>query len=51
MRWYSEKLGFRVVDRKGHWISVAPKGNKTVLHLCESKRPDWVDLSYVRTVK
>src|SRR5208283_5416404 len=38
MKWYHDKLGFRVVDKSGHWITVAPKGGKTVLHLCESKR-------------
>jgi len=40
MRWYKEKLGFRVVDHEGHWITVVPRGGKTVLHLCESKRAE-----------
>jgi predicted enzyme related to lactoylglutathione lyase len=38
MRWYNEKLGFRIVDREGHWITVMPKGSKTLLHLCEASK-------------
>ena len=34
-QWYQEKLGFEVRDSKGHWIAVAPKGAKLVIHLCE----------------
>jgi predicted enzyme related to lactoylglutathione lyase len=33
--WYKEKLGFEIVEDSGHWITVAPKGSETVLHLCE----------------
>ncbi|HLI45603.1 MAG TPA: VOC family protein [Geobacterales bacterium] len=33
--WYKEKLGFEVVEKMGHWITVAPKGSGTVLHLCQ----------------
>jgi lactoylglutathione lyase len=33
--WYKEKLGFEIVESSGHWITVAPKGSETVLHLCE----------------
>jgi catechol 2,3-dioxygenase-like lactoylglutathione lyase family enzyme len=33
--WYREKLGFEVREQEGHWITVAPKGAETVLHLCE----------------
>ncbi len=36
-QWYEEKLGFEVHDKEGHWITVAPKKSKQVLHLCESK--------------
>lgn len=38
LRWYTQTLGFRTVDKEGHWITVVPRGGKTVLHLCESKR-------------
>ena len=36
-KWYSEKLGFKTVSSEGHWITVAPEGSQTVLHLCEAK--------------
>ncbi len=35
--WYKKTLGFEVRDNEGHWITVAPKKSKNVLHLCESK--------------
>lgn len=34
-KWYKEKLGFEIRDQEGHWITVAPKGSKLVIHLCE----------------
>ena len=34
-KWYQEKLGFEIREHEGHWITVAPKGAVTVLHLCE----------------
>ena len=33
--WYRDKLGFEIRDREGHWITVAPKGERLLLHLCE----------------
>ena len=36
-KWYQEKLGFKVRADEGHWVTVAPKGERTVLHLCERK--------------
>jgi catechol 2,3-dioxygenase-like lactoylglutathione lyase family enzyme len=36
--WYTKKLGFKLVENYDHWITVAPKGSKTLLHLCESDR-------------
>ncbi len=33
--WYKEKLGFEIRDSMDHWITVAPKGSKLVIHLCE----------------
>jgi lactoylglutathione lyase len=35
LKWYTEVLGLDAKSTKGHWITVAPKGSKTVLHLCE----------------
>lgn len=34
-QWFKDKLGFEVRTSKGHWITVAPKGSKVVIHLCE----------------
>lgn len=36
-QWYEKMLGFEVRDEEGHWITVAPKKSKQVLHLCQSK--------------
>jgi lactoylglutathione lyase len=33
-KWYSEKLGFEA-NVQGHWVTVKPKGSRTVIHLCE----------------
>jgi len=34
--WYKEKLGMEIRDKEGHWVTVAPKGSKVLLHLCET---------------
>jgi catechol 2,3-dioxygenase-like lactoylglutathione lyase family enzyme len=34
-QWFKEKLGFEIRDQDGHWITVAPKGSKLIIHLCE----------------
>ena len=34
-QWFKDKLGFEVRSQEGHWITVAPKGADTVIHLCE----------------
>jgi catechol 2,3-dioxygenase-like lactoylglutathione lyase family enzyme len=39
-RWYKEKLGFKVYENKEHWITVAPKGSKFTLHLCQANK-EW----------
>ncbi|HUC39100.1 MAG TPA: VOC family protein [Candidatus Acidoferrum sp.] len=39
-KWYTSKLGFKVVESMGHWITVAPKSAKkgaSLIHLCEGK--------------
>jgi len=36
-KWYEEKLGFEVRGSEGHWITVAPKGCETVIHLCKTE--------------
>ncbi len=40
LKWYTEVLGLEPRSVEGHWITVAPKGSKTVLHLCESDEPE-----------
>lgn len=37
LKWYTEVLGLEARDTQGHWITVAPKGSATVLHLCEGE--------------
>jgi predicted enzyme related to lactoylglutathione lyase len=33
--WYKEKLGFEVRESDGHWVTVAPKGWSSEIHLCK----------------
>ena len=33
--WYKEKLGFEVRSDDAHWVTVAPKGWSSEIHLCE----------------
>ena len=33
--WYKDKLGFEVREIDGHWVTVAPKGWPSEIHLCE----------------
>ncbi|TLZ58275.1 MAG: hypothetical protein E6K15_01180 [Methanobacteriota archaeon] len=40
MKWWKEKLGFRVVTSFPHWITVAPRGANVHLHLCPDSRPE-----------
>ncbi|MDG6941345.1 MAG: VOC family protein [Nitrososphaerota archaeon] len=40
LKWYTEVLGLEPRSVEGHWITVAPRGAKTVLHLCESDEPE-----------
>ena len=40
LKWYTGVLGLEPRDTEGHWITVSPKGSETVLHLCESKKPE-----------
>ena len=34
-KWFKDKLGFEIRDSEGHWITVAPKGSKLIIHQCE----------------
>jgi lactoylglutathione lyase len=36
-KWYTETLGFKLVDDGDHWVTVAPEGANVVLHLCETE--------------
>ena len=33
--WYTEKLGFEVIQDLGHWVTVGHRGSNGLLHLCE----------------
>ncbi len=33
--WYKDRLGFEVRESDGHWVTVAPKGWPSEIHLCE----------------
>ena len=48
-KWYEEKLGFDIRDREDHWITVAPKGEQVVLHLCagETLEPGNTGISFL----
>jgi catechol 2,3-dioxygenase-like lactoylglutathione lyase family enzyme len=35
-RFWTEKLGFELRDDMGHWVTVAPMGASTVIHLCQN---------------
>lgn len=40
-KWFREKLGFKIVDNRGHWLTVAPKSSRKgaiTLHLCETTK-------------
>jgi len=39
-KWWTEKLGFRVVTSFPHWVTVAPQGSNVHLHLCPDSRPE-----------
>src|SRR2546423_12065012 len=40
MKWWKEKIGFRVVTSFPHWVTVAPRGANVHLHLCPDSRPE-----------
>lgn len=35
VKWYTEKLGFEVIQDLGHWVTVGHKGVNGLLHLCQ----------------
>jgi catechol 2,3-dioxygenase-like lactoylglutathione lyase family enzyme len=38
--WYTEKLGFEVIQDLGHWVTVGHKGLNGLLHLCQGSEID-----------
>ncbi len=41
VEWYSRKLGFDVLERKGHWVTVGRRGMNGTIHRCQfSDLPD-----------
>ena len=51
MKWWKEKLGFRVVTSFPHWITVAPRGANVHLHLCPDSRPEKGNTGYLFSTK
>jgi len=35
VEWYTNKLGFEVVQDMGHWVTIGHKGSTGLLHLCQ----------------
>jgi catechol 2,3-dioxygenase-like lactoylglutathione lyase family enzyme len=40
VKWYTEKLGFRHVDKFAHWHTVSPRGSSVRIHLCPDSKPE-----------
>ena len=40
VEWYTQKLGFEVIQDMGHWVTVGHKGVNGLLHLCEASEID-----------
>ena len=40
VEWYTEKLGFEVIQDLGHWVTVGHRGVNGLLHLCEGPEID-----------
>ena len=38
--WYTQKLGFEVVQDLGHWVTVGHAGQTGLLHLCQGSEID-----------
>jgi lactoylglutathione lyase len=38
--WYTDKLGFEVIQDMGHWVTVGHKGENGLLHLCQASDID-----------
>jgi catechol 2,3-dioxygenase-like lactoylglutathione lyase family enzyme len=36
VEWYTQKLGFDVIQDMGHWVTVGHKGVNGLLHLCQA---------------
>ncbi len=39
-KFYTQKLGLKVIDDMGHWLTVGAEKTGMRLHLCEAKRPE-----------
>jgi predicted enzyme related to lactoylglutathione lyase len=51
MKFWKDKMGFRIVTRWPHWVTVAPKGSTVRLHLCPDSRPERGNTGYLFTTK
>lgn len=51
VKWYTEKLGFRHMDKWDHWHTVSPKGTSMRVHLCPDSKPEKGNTGFMFTVK
>jgi len=51
VKWYTEKLGFRHVDKWDHWHTVSPKGSNVRIHLCPDSKPEKGNTGIMFTAK
>jgi len=38
--WYTQKLGFEVIQDMGHWLTIGHSGRSGLLHLCQASEID-----------
>jgi predicted enzyme related to lactoylglutathione lyase len=51
VKWYTDKLGFRHVDKFDHWHTVSPKGSSVRIHLCPDSKPEKGNTGFMFTTK
>jgi predicted enzyme related to lactoylglutathione lyase len=51
VKWYTEKLGWRHVDKYPHWQTVSPRGSSVRIHLCPDSKPEKGNTGFMFTTK
>jgi len=51
VKWYTEKLGFRHMDKWDHWHTVSPRGSSVRIHLCPDSKPEKGNTGVMFTTK